>query len=79
MTAVILILKVIFTAVCIGLVAIILLQKGRAAGLSGVIGGAAETFWSKNKARSMDGGLHKATIGLGAAFIVLALLINILV
>ncbi|NDL66199.1 preprotein translocase subunit SecG [Anaerotalea alkaliphila] len=72
------VLKVAYALVCIALVAIVLLQQGRTAGLSGAIGGAAETYWGKNKARSMEGGLHKSTIGLAAAFILLALVISIL-
>jgi preprotein translocase subunit SecG len=75
--AVIIILKVIYVIVCIALVAIVLLQQGKAAGLSGVISGAGETYWGKNKARSMEGGLHKATIGLAIVFIILSMVLTI--
>jgi len=76
--AVLVILKVLYIIVCIALIGIVLLQQGKAAGLSGVISGAGETYWGKNKARSMEGGLHKATVGIAIAFIVLSLVVNVL-
>ena len=72
------ILKVIYFLDCVALIGIVLLQKGKTAGLSGAIGGAAETYWGKSKSRSMEGGLHKTTIGLAVGFIVLSLLLNII-
>lgn len=72
------ILKVIYFLDCLALVAIVLLQKGKSAGLSGAIAGAGETYWGKNKARSMEGGLHKATVGLAIGFIVLSLVLNLI-
>ncbi len=78
MTALVIILKVLYFLVSISLVVVVLTQKGKAAGLSGAIGGAGETYWGKNKARSMEGALGKITVALAAGFIILALLINIL-
>jgi len=75
---VIVILKVIYVLVCIGLIAIVLLQQGKAAGLSGAIAGAGESYWGKNKARSMEGGLHKITIALAVSFIFLSMVLNIM-
>lgn len=72
------VLKVVLVLVCIGLVAIVLIQQGRASGLSGAIGGAGETYWGKNKARSMEGGLHKITVALAILYIALALVLNII-
>lgn len=57
---------------CLFLITIVLLQKGKAAGLSGTIGGAADTFWDKNKARSMEGKLDAGTKIAAGLFIVLA-------
>ena len=48
------ILTVIFILICIALTVIILLQEGKSAGL-GAISGAADTYWGKNKGRSMEG------------------------
>ena len=63
-----------------GLVVIlaVLFQSGKSAGLSGAIGGVADTFMSKGKAKSFDARLAKATKWIGAAFIVLTLILNIL-
>ncbi len=74
----IILLKILYVIVCIGLIAVVLFQQGKAAGLSGAIAGAGETYWGKNKARSMEGGLQKLTIGLAVTFIILTMVINIL-
>ena len=54
------ILTVVFILICLALTVIILLQEGKSAGL-GAISGAAETYWGKNKGRSMEGKLEKFT------------------
>lgn len=78
MGTVIIILKVLYVIICISLIAVVLTQQGKASGLSGAIGGAGESYWGKNKARSMEGGLHKLTVGLAVAFIVFSMVLNIL-
>ncbi len=70
------ILTVIFILICIGLTALVLMQEGKAAGL-GAISGAAETYWGKNKGRSMEGTLVKITKYLAVAFIVIAVVLNL--
>ena len=55
-----------------------LFQSGKSAGLSGAIGGVADSFMAKNKAKSMDAKLARATKWVGAAFIVLTLVLNML-
>ena len=70
------ILTVIFIIISIVLAAIVLMQEGRSAGL-GAISGAAETYWGKNKGRSMEGALVKITRYLTIAFIVIAIILNI--
>lgn len=70
------VLTIIFIIVCIALSVIVLLQEGKSAGL-GAISGAAETYWGKNKSRSMEGTLVKITRWLAVAFIVLAAVLNI--
>lgn len=69
------ILKVIYVLVCVALIVIVILQKGKSAGLSGAISGAAETYWGKNKARSMEGKLERGTVAIAVAFILLTLII----
>ena len=70
------ILTIIFIIICIVLAAIVLMQEGKAAGL-GAISGAAETYWGKNKGRSMEGALVKITRWLVVAFLVIAVILNI--
>ncbi len=55
----------------------VLLQEGRRAGVNGAISGAADTFLSKNKARSVDAFLSRWTKYITIAFIVLVLIVNI--
>ena len=59
-------------------IAVVLVQSGKSAGLSGAIGGVADSFLSKNKAKSMDAKLARATKWVGAVFIVLTLVLNML-
>lgn len=60
------------------LILVILMQSGKSAGLSGAIGGVADSFLAKNKAKTADARLAKATKWIGAVFIVLTLILNIL-
>lgn len=76
MEALRIVLTVIFIIVCIALTALVLMQEGKSAGL-GAISGAAESYWGKNKGRSMEGTLVKLTKYLAIAFIVLAAILNI--
>ena len=69
-------LMVIFILICIALVILVLMQEGKSAGL-GAVSGAAETYWGKNKGRSMEGKLVKITTGLAVAFMVLAVVLNL--
>ena len=70
------ILTVLFIIICIALTVLVLMQEGKAAGL-GAISGAAETYWGKNKGRSMEGTLVKITKYLAVAFIVIAVVLNL--
>ena len=70
------VLTIIFIIVCVALATIVLLQEGKSAGL-GAISGAAETYWGKNKGRSMEGKLVKITRYLAIAFILLAVILNL--
>ena len=68
-------LVIIHIIVALALVAIVLLQSGKAAGLSGSIAGGAETFFGKNKGRTMDAMLSKITSVVAVVFLVTSLLI----
>ena len=61
------------------LIAIVLFQSGKSQGLSGAIGGIADSYLSKSKAKSVDAKLAKATKWVGAVFVVLTLVLNCMV
>ncbi len=56
----------------------VLLQSGKSAGLSGAIGGVADSFLAKNKAKTLDAKLARATKWIGAVFLVLTLVLLII-
>ncbi len=68
---------IIFILISVALTAIILMQEGKDAGL-GTIGGISETYWAKNKSRSMEGNMVRFTKWLAAIFLVLAVLLNMM-
>ena len=70
------ILTVIFVIICIALTVLVLMQEGKSQGL-GSISGMADTYWGKNKGRSMEGMLVKITTGLAVGFMVLAVVLNL--
>lgn len=70
------ILTIILVLDCVVLTALVLLQEGKSAGL-GAISGAAETYWGKNKGRSMEGTLVKVTKVAAILFMVLAVILNV--
>lgn len=76
MSVIRIILTVLFIIDCIGLTIIVLMQEGKSAGL-GAISGAAESYWGKNKGRSMEGALVKITRAMAVLFMVLAVVLNI--
>lgn len=70
------VLTVLFIIICIALVVLVLMQEGKSAGL-GAISGVAETYWGKNKGRSMEGLLVKLTKVAAVLFMVLAAVLNL--
>ena len=69
-------MTILFVIDCIGLTVIILMQEGKSQGL-GTIAGMADTYWGKNKGRSMEGTLVKVTKVMAVLFFVLALVLNL--
>lgn len=67
-------LVIALAVICIMLVVVVLLQSGRTAGLGAVAGGAEQLF-GKKKARGVDLILHRVTVGLGALFFVITLML----
>ena len=70
------VLTILFVIDCIGLTVIILMQEGKSQGL-GTIAGMADTYWGKNKGRSMEGTLVNVTKVMAVLFFVLALVLNL--
>jgi len=68
-------LKILLIIVCLGLIAVVLLQKGKSAGLSGAITGGAEHLFGRQKARGLDLFLSRLTVGLAVAFFVLSVIV----
>ncbi|MBQ3564426.1 MAG: preprotein translocase subunit SecG [Clostridia bacterium] len=60
------------------IIAAILLQEGRRAGINGAISGGADTFLSKNKARSVDAFLARWTKYIAIAFMILVVIAFVL-
>ncbi|MCD7866655.1 MAG: preprotein translocase subunit SecG [Clostridiales bacterium] len=71
------ILTIVFVIDCIALTTVVLMQEGKQQGL-GSIGGIADSYWGKNKGRSMEGGLVRATTIMGILFFVLSLVLNMI-
>ena len=65
--------------VALALILIVLFQSGKSQGFSGSIGGIADSYMAKSKARSLDAKLAKSTKWLGAVFVVLTLILNCMI
>ncbi len=72
------ILGALVIVVSLAIIAAVLMQQGRRAGVSGVISGGADTFLSKNKARTLDAILARWTKYIAILFFVLAIVANVI-
>lgn len=68
-------LKILLVISSVGLIAVVLLQKGKSAGLSGAISGGAEHLFGRQKARGLELLLNRVTIGFAVAFFLLSLIV----
>ena len=66
-----------FILVCTAITIVVLMQESKQNGLSGAISGAADTYWGKNKGRSMEGKLVTFTKILAVLFVIIAIILNI--
>ena len=73
-----LVLSIIDVAAALFLIAVVLLQSGKSAGLSGAIAGVADTFMAKNKAKSWDAKLAKLTKWVAIGFVILTFVMCLL-
>lgn len=71
-------LTVVHVILSLALIVVVLLQSGKQAGLSGSIGGGAETFFGKNKARTLDGLLSRITTALAILFVVVSFVLALI-
>ena len=71
--------KILLIIFALGLISVVLLQKGKSAGLSGAISGGAEHLFGKQKARGLDLFLQRLTIGVAIGFFVTALIVAYIV
>ena len=78
MDALVLVITILQLLCGLAIILIVLFQSGKIAGLSGAIGGVADSFLAKNKARTLDAKLARATKWVGALFLVLTLALLIL-
>ena len=76
MAALKIVIQIVFILICIALTVLVLMQEGKSAGL-GAISGAAETYWGKNKGRSMEGKLVKITKYLAIGFMLFSIILNL--
>lgn len=79
MTVVKAIVTVVFLIISIAMIVIVLMQEGKSQGLGSIAGSSSsDTFWGKNKSRSVEGKLEKYTKIGAIVFMVLALVLNML-
>lgn len=79
MTALQYVLSIVIIIVAICITVLVMLQESKQRGLSGTIAGASETFFGKNKGRTMEAKLAKFTKIAGALFFILSLVASLLV
>jgi preprotein translocase subunit SecG len=63
----------------LALIGVVLLQKGKSAGLTGAITGGAEHLFGKQKARGLDLVLQRVTMVLAAGFFILTIIVGYVV
>ena len=78
MAALKIVVTVIHILIAFGLVVTVLFQSGKSQGLSGSIAGGAETFFGKNKGKTMDGVLAKLTVALAILFVITSVSLSLI-
>ena len=63
---------------CVAIMSIIILQSGKNSGLSGALSGSSDTFLSKNKSKSLDARLARATKWFAGVFVLLTIVLNLI-
>ena len=64
--------------VCLILVIVVIFQSGKTSGLSGALSGSSDTFLSKNKSKTFDARLARATKWIAGLFVILTVVLNLI-
>ena len=64
--------------ICLLLVVVVTIQSGKTSGLSGALTGSSDTFLSKNKSKTLDARLARATKWIAGVFVILTLVLNLI-
>ena len=75
MDALVLVITILQLLCGLAIILVVLFQSGKSAGLSGAIGGVADSFLAKNKAKTWDAKLARATKWIGAVFLILTMIL----
>ena len=67
--------QILHIIIALVLVVVVLFQSGKSAGLSGSIAGGADTFFGKNKGRTIDAILEKWTSVIAILFLITSILL----
>lgn len=68
-------LTIVFIIICIALIAVVLMQEGKQAGL-GSLSGQVDGYARRNHGRTKEGKLERATVVLGILFFVVAVILG---
>ena len=69
---------IIHLVICVAIIAIVILQSGKTSGLSGALSGSSDTFLSKNKSKTFDARLARATKWFAGVFVILTIVLNLI-
>jgi len=69
---------VVHLVICVAIIAIVVLQSGKTSGLSGALSGSSDTFLSKNKSKTLDARLARATKWFAGIFLILTIVLNLI-
>ncbi len=69
-------LIIVFLIISVILAILVMMQEGKGGGFVNSVGANTESYWGKNKGKTREGVLRKVTAVLGAAFMILALLLS---
>ena len=71
-------ISVVHLVICVAIIAIVVLQSGKTSGLSGALSGSSDTFLSKNKSKTLDARLARATKWFAGIFVILTVVLNLI-